>query len=287
MSSPLRLMAVLAHPDDEALGLGGTFAKYAREGTETYLVTATLGEAGRFRGIRPGEPGHPGPDALGRIREAELHASAAVLGLREVSLLGYRDQMLDRADPLEAIGRIAAHLRRVRPHVVITFPPDGSYGHPDHIAICQFATAAVVAAADPEFSAPGPSLPTHAVSKLYYIAMPQEAMAAYESAFRKMIARVDGVDREPTAWPSWALTCVISTRAHWETVWRAASCHESQITAYEALRNLSPEHHEALWGLQSFYRAFSTVNGGRTRESDLFEGLRELKPTSRVPRGAS
>ncbi len=274
-------MAVLAHPDDEALGVGGTLVKYAAEGVETYLVTATLGEAGRFRGIRLGEPGHPGPDGLGRIRHAELRASAEVLGLREVSLLGYRDKVLDSADPREATGRIAAHLRRVRPHVVLTFPPDGSYGHPDHIAICQFTTAAVVAAADPSADIPGPLLPPHAVSKLYYLALPREAMAAYEAAFRKMVSHVDGVDREPTSWPDWALTCVISTREHWETVWRAASCHESQITAYESLRHLSPEHHEALWGWQSFYRAFSLVNGGRTRESDLFEGLRENVPAAR------
>ena len=69
---------------------------------------------------------------------------------------------------------------------------------------------------------------------------------------------------------------MIDTRAVWPTVWRAVSCHESQIAAYERLRELSPEHHEALWGRQSFYRVFSTVNGGRARETDLFEGMREV-----------
>ncbi|HXI31319.1 MAG TPA: hypothetical protein VNG89_22940, partial [Vicinamibacterales bacterium] len=59
----------------------------------------------------------------------------------------------------------------------------------------------------------------------------------------------------------------------WTTVWRAISCHESQIAAYERLKDLSPDLHESLWGRQSFYRAFSTVNGGRTRETDLFEGI--------------
>jgi hypothetical protein len=61
----------------------------------------------------------------------------------------------------------------------------------------------------------------------------------------------------------------------WPTVWRAVSCHASQVAAYEGLRDLPPEHHESLWGRQSFYRAFSTVNGGRVRETDLFEGLIE------------
>ena len=66
----------------------------------------------------------------------------------------------------------------------------------------------------------------------------------------------------------------IDTRAYWETAWRAISCHQSQITAYERLKDLSPASHEALWGWQTFYRAFSLVNGGRHRETDLFEGLR-------------
>ncbi len=268
-------MAVLAHPDDESLGLGGTLAKYASEGVETHLVTATRGEAGRFRGIPPGE-GHPGSEALGRIREAELRAAAAALGVHEVSLLDYRDQELDRADPREAVSRIVRHLRRVRPQVVITFAPDGAYGHPDHVAICQFTTAAVVAAADPAFMAAQTSTEAapHAISKLYYMAWPATAMAAYEEAFRKMVSRVDGVEREASPWPDWALSCVIQTRPYWETVWRAVSCHESQVTAYEKLSHLSPESHEGLWGWQSFYRALSTVNGGRTRETDLFEGLR-------------
>ena len=75
-------------------------------------------------------------------------------------------------------------------------------------------------------------------------------------------------------WPDWAITTVIDTRDVWPTVWRAVSCHESQMAAYEQLKDLSPEHHEALWGRQSFYRVFSTVNGGRARETDLFEGIR-------------
>jgi LmbE family N-acetylglucosaminyl deacetylase len=277
MTQPLRLMAVLAHPDDESLGFGGTLAKYAAAGVETYLVTATRGESGRYRGQRSGGD-HPGPAVLATIREAELHAAASVLGIREVSWLDYRDQNLDRANPREAVGRIAAHLRRLRPHVVLTFGPDGAYGHPDHVAISQFTTAAIVAAADPAFAA-GHSetgLVPHAVSKLYYLAWPQSTWAAYQEAFRKLISTVDGVDRQAVPWPDWAITTAIDTRAVWPTVWRAVSCHESQVVAYERLKELLPEHHEALWGRQWFYRAFSLVNGGRDREIDLFEGLGEL-----------
>jgi len=273
-----RLMAVLAHPDDESLGIGGTLAKYASEGVEVFLLTATRGDGGRYRGYRGDDARHPGAEALAVIREDELRAAASVLGIHDVALLDYRDQQLDRADPRRAIGDIAAHLRRVRPDVVVTFAPDGAYGHPDHIAISQFTTAAIVAAADPGFrSGDADGTSPHAVAKLYYIAWPASTWAAYESAMRKLVSTVDGVERQATPWPEWALTTTIDTRRFWPTVWRAVSCHESQMAAYEQLQSVAPEHHEALWGSQSFYRAFSTVNGGRTRETDLFEGLRDRR----------
>src|SRR5205085_2318628 len=104
-----------AHPDDESLGIGGTLAKYAADGVETFLVSATRGDGGRYGNDRPGDPGHPGRAALGTIREAELRAAASVLGVRDVALLDYRDGELDRADPREAIAAIAEHLRRVQP----------------------------------------------------------------------------------------------------------------------------------------------------------------------------
>jgi len=275
VSDALRLLAVLAHPDDESLGFGGTLAKCAAEGIETHLVTATHGQSGRFRGHPPGSPEHPGAEALAAIREKELHAAAEALGIRSLAMLGYVDKQLDAAPPREVIGRIAANVRRVRPHVVVTFDPEGAYGHPDHVAISQFAAAALVAAADPGHDGEGADLAPHAAAKLYFVAWPEPAMAAYEAAFRRMTSHVDGVEREGRPWPDWAITTVIDTRPYWNTVWRAVSCHESQITAYERLATLSPEHHEALWGWQSFYRVYSTVNGGRTRETDLFEGLRD------------
>jgi LmbE family N-acetylglucosaminyl deacetylase len=269
------LMAVLAHPDDESLGLGGTLAKYVAEGVDVFLLTATRGEAGRFRGHRSDDHDHPGRLALAEIREAELRAAASVLGLREVFVLDYPDLHLDRAHPRDVVERIVRHLRRVRPDVVVTFGPDGAYGHPDHIAISQFTTAAIVAAADAAFACAGvdPPLQPHSVSKLYYLAWPASTWRAYEAAVHKLSVTVDGVQRQATPWPDWAITTVIDTSHVWATVWRAVSCHESQLAAYERLRDLSPEHHRALWGLQSFYRAFSTVNGGRVRETDLFEGI--------------
>jgi LmbE family N-acetylglucosaminyl deacetylase len=269
-------MAVLAHPDDESLGMGGTIAKYASEGAEVFLVTATRGDGGRYRGLRPGDPQHPGPAELARIREKELRAAASTLGVKEISFLEYRDQQLDRARPGEVIAAIVQHVRRLQPDAIVTFGPDGAYGHPDHIAISQFTAAAMIAAADSEYAHDGTEkLRPHAVSKLYYMAWAEPAWRAYQAAFRKLVSTVDGIERQAVPWPDWAITTVIDTRKFWPTVWQAISCHESQITAYEQLKELSPEDHEALWGQQSFYRAFSTVNGGRARETDLFEGIRE------------
>jgi LmbE family N-acetylglucosaminyl deacetylase len=274
----LKLMAVLAHPDDESLGTGGTLAKYAAEGVEISLVTATRGERGRFHGHPQDAPEHPGPRELGRIREQELRGAAAALGIRDLALLDYEDQHLDRAPQREVVAEIVGHLRRVRPHVVLTFPPDGAYGHPDHIAISQFTTAAVVAAADPSFHVNGDlaDATSHRVAKLYYMAWDQATWSAYESAFHTLVSRVDGVVRQVGPWPSWAITTVIDTRAVFPTVWRAVSCHATQVSAYAKLEKLSAADHDALWGAQSFYRAFSLVNGGRQRETDLFEGLRSM-----------
>ncbi len=254
-------MCVLAHPDDESLGTGGTLAQYAADGVETYLVTATRGERGRFGDTRES----PGPEVVGRTREAELLAAAKELGLGDVS---------DTVDPAAAIAKIAGHLRRVKPHVVITFGPDGAYGHIDHIAISQLTTSAIVCAADPSFASQPPIDAPHRVSKLYFIAWSAKKMAAYQAALRALVFNVDGETRQAVPWLEWAITTVIDTSRVWPAVWRAVSCHKTQMSIYSQLAGLSDEHHRSLWGTQEFYRAFSTVNGGRAKESDLFEGLR-------------
>ncbi|MDQ4079014.1 MAG: PIG-L family deacetylase [Chloroflexota bacterium] len=269
MNEPFRLMCVVAHPDDESLGTGGILAKYATEGHETYLVTATCGQRGW-----PGDPDdYPGSAELCRIREAELRAAGEVLGLREIVLLGYRDGELDQAEPAEVIAKIVTHLRRVQPQVVVTFGPDGAYGHPDHIAISQFTTAAVVAAANASYR-DVLELP-HQVSKLYYMAITRAELDAYEAAMGDLVMQVDGAERRSVAWEPWAVTTWIDTAAHWEQVWQAVACHRTQLPTYEALTELSEEQHQYLWGTQTFYRAFSLVNGGRQVERDLFAGLRE------------
>jgi LmbE family N-acetylglucosaminyl deacetylase len=233
----------------------------------TYVLTATRGERGRLGNRRDS------PDVVGQVREAELRAAAGELGVREVRLLEYPDGGLDAIDVADAIARIVGHLRRVKPHVVITFGPDGAYGHPDHIAISQMTGAAIVAAADPAFAADGADAP-HRVAKFYYIAWSARKWAAYQAALRTLVFTVDGEERQAVPWPDWAITTVLDTNHVWPIVWRAVSRHESQMSIYSTLGDLPEEHQRSLWGTQEFYRVFSSVNGGRARESDLFEGLR-------------
>ncbi|NTU80586.1 MAG: hypothetical protein HGA45_14615, partial [Chloroflexales bacterium] len=221
-----------------------------------------------------GDPdAYPGPEALGRIREAELRASAAMLGLRLVTFMDYLDGDLDRADPEEATGKIVAALRRIRPQVVVTFDPTGFYGHPDHIAIAQLTTAAVVAAADPHYVC-AVDAPAHRVAKLYYLAPDHDAMAAFDAVFGGLRIEVDGETRSCPGWPGWAITTRIDATAHWRTAWRAVACHRSQLPEYERLAALPDELHARLWGVQTLYRALSLVSGGRATEDDLFAGLR-------------
>lgn len=277
MSTPLKLMGILAHPDDESLGSGGILAKYAAEGVETYLVTATRGQRGWF-----GDPAdYPGPTALGQIREQELHAAAELLGLREVTVLDYMDGELDQVEPAGVTGQIVSHLRRVRPQVVHTFDPFGIYGHPDHIAIGQFTTTAVAVAANPTYRDPEGRAP-HQVSKLYYRVFTEEEGAAYQAAFGDLVMTIDGRERRTAPWPDWAITTRIDTLAYWAQVWQAVSCHQTQLPGYEALRRLPAEQQQQIWGRQSYYRALSLVNGGRAAEHDLFAGLREEQPAYRM-----
>ncbi len=269
MASELRLMLVFAHPDDETLGAGSTFARYAAEGVEVSLVTATRGE----RGWQGSPDENPGFEGLAAIRTEEMLNAGRVLGLKRVDFLDYIDGDLDQADPLCAIAKIVTHLRRVRPQVVVTFGPDGSYGHPDHIAISQFTTAACVRAADAQYADPD-GLPAHQVAKLYYMVDTDASIAGYEAIIGDIAFPVDGVVRRAVGWEEWAVTTWVDGTAHWRTALQATLCHRSQLINFPDLSAIPDAQQEELWGMRSFYRAYSLVNGGRQTEHDLFEGLR-------------
>lgn len=156
------LLLIFAHPDDETFLAGGIACRYSSEGTRVVLVTATRGESGK-----PGDPPRCTADELPGVREGELRRAAALLGIAEVHLLGYRDRELAIAPPDEIRGQLVELIRRHRPAVVVSFDPNGGNLHPDHIAISRFATDAVAAAADPRwFPASGPP---HLVARVAWV----------------------------------------------------------------------------------------------------------------------
>ena len=270
MDNALKLLAVFPHPDDETLGLGPTLAKYASEGVETYLICATRGERGWFDSEGP----DPGWEGVARIREAELRCAADHLGLRAVNFLDYVDGDVDQANSTEIISKIVAHIRRIKPHVVVTFPPDGSYGHPDHIALSQFTNAALVCAADDSYKDSDAQV-SHRVSKFYYMVDAMDMVNAANETFGGISMDVDGVIRHHVGWPDWQITTRVDTEDFLEQVYEAVHCHKSQLPGYGPFAEKSPSELGIFYRTGTFYRAFSLVNGGRKVETDLFEGVRE------------
>lgn len=173
MTKPRKILAVLAHPDDESFGMGGTLALYAQQGVEIHLMCATKGEAGEV------DPEFlEGFDSIASRRESELLCAAEHLGLAKVHFMGYRDSGMQGSQdnqhpealinaPLDQVtGEVVAYIREFQPDLVLTFDPVGGYHHPDHIHIQKAATLAFEAAGDPlEYPALGqPFQP----DKLYY-----------------------------------------------------------------------------------------------------------------------
>ena len=270
MTESLRLLAVFAHPDDESMGMGGTLAKYAAEGVETCLVCVTRGE----RGWSGPQEEYPGLQALGAIRTRELEAAADILGLKSLYFLDYIDGDVDRADPAEAIGKIVAHIRRIMPQVVVTFPPDGNYGHPDHMAVGQLTNAAIVCAADAAYT-DAENFAPHRVSKLYYMVDSEEFIKVVAPFVGDITFPVDDQLRGEIPWQEWMITTRIDMADYCRLAWRAIHCHRTQLPTLGLLADLHEDSGVALLSMQgTFYRSFSLVNGGRGIEKDLFEGLR-------------
>ena len=132
-----RLLVVMAHPDDETFRCGGTPALLARRGVTIQVLTATRGEAATSDLSSPDER-----DRLALAREQELQCACAALGIRPPLLLNYPDGKLNTVAEEEAAGRVLAVMEEFGPHVVITWPPDGMSGHPDHVAVNRWANLA-------------------------------------------------------------------------------------------------------------------------------------------------
>ena len=165
-----RLLFIYAHPDDESFGAAGIARMYADRGAGIALVTATRGDAGRA-----GEPPLCSRAELPACRESELREAARILGIGQVTVLDYFDKHLAEA-PIEKIRReLVAAIRRHRPHVVVTFDPDGANRHPDHVAISRFTSDAVAASGDARWYPDAGDL--HRVARLLWTSpvMPWEA----------------------------------------------------------------------------------------------------------------
>jgi len=201
-----RLLFVHAHPDDETLGTGATIAHYAALGAQVQVVTCTLGEEGEVIGDRWARLSVDHADQLGGYRIAELTAALDALGVAGPVYLGgagrWRDSGMSGtaarrrprfidADDEDTVGALVAIIRDQRPHVVVTYDPNGGYGHPDHVHAHRVTTAAVAAAAGGAGDHPGEAWP---VPKFYW-------SVAATSAFT---AGLNALSREDLR-PGWTL----------------------------------------------------------------------------------
>lgn len=270
MTDQLTIMAVHAHPDDEVIGTGGIFARYAAEGIRTVLVTCTNGEQGDAPGgIKPGEPGHD-PNAVRAQRLSELRESAALLGIEHVELLGYRDSGMDgwegnqdpeafRNIPVElSAARLADLMRHYRPQVVVTYDENGNYGHPDHIQANRIALAAATATGIPD--------------KLYYTALPREPA---REMFTELQARglVDFEPPEDFGTPMDLITTVVDVAPHVQRKIKALEAHASQGDSVPFLR-MPADLQQLIFATESFVRHTNRIAAAPAREKDLFAGLR-------------
>lgn len=231
-----RILSVLAHPDDEAFGMGGTLALYAMHGAEVYLACATLGEAGDIPTNFLAD--HSSSAAL---RESELDCSADVLALKQVFKLGFRDSGMagspdnQHPDALvarpieEAVERIADVMRQVRPHVVLTFDPVGGYYHPDHIRVHQ-ATVLAFERVRQELKSSDPQ----ALVRLFYHTMPKSSakIAVFWMRLQgkdpRKIGRNKDIDLVQIASQSFPVHVKINYLPVLKQREQAAACHASQ-----------------------------------------------------------
>ncbi len=177
MTEKKTILAVLAHPDDESFGMGGTLALYASRGVDVHLVCATRGEVGE---VAPELL--KGFDSIAQLRESELRCAAGALGLAGVHFLNYRDSGMPgspdnshpqalAAQPLDEVAaKVVRYIRELKPQVVLTFDPIGGYRHPDHIAIQRATVRAFEQAGNPDFAADSP--PVFSPERLYFHKMP-------------------------------------------------------------------------------------------------------------------
>ena len=282
MGDQRTLLAVLAHPDDESFGMGGTLALYAQRGVDVYLVCATRGEVGEM------DPKFmQGFASVAERREHELRCAAKKLGLKGVFFLDYRDSGMPGspdnshpqslvAQPLEKVtGDVVRYIRQLRPQVVLTFDPIGGYRHPDHIAIHNATVQAFPLASDPTYQ-PGELAP-FAPNKLYYHVIPHtflrlmvKLMPIFGQNPRQVGTNKD-IDLVSIAEVSFPTHARIDYRQVLKARDEASACHASQGGGrliggpLNGLRRF-------LAAYETFMRAYPVPAQQARIELDLFEG---------------
>jgi len=281
------LLAVLAHPDDETFGMGGTLALYAHRGAQVQLVCATRGEAGTV------SPEHlEGYQNIAQLREAELRCAASHLGIAEVHFLGYRDsgmagspenqhpESLASANLKQVVERVTKHIRRTKPQVVITFDPAGGYGHPDHIVTHQATVEAFQAAGDSaRFPKAGPAF---APQKLYFITFSRRFASLSLMLLRlsghdpSRMGRNQDMDLSEIASHQFPIHAKVNYRPAAKRKRLATACHASQLDFGPTGRGLAGMiwRLERLGTIDTFMRAHPPASNGPV-ERDLFQGVRE------------
>jgi LmbE family N-acetylglucosaminyl deacetylase len=272
-NSQLTLMAVHAHPDDEASSTGGVLARYAAEGVRTVLVTCTDGRCGDAPGgVKPGEPGHD-PEAVAASRLAELRSSCTILGVTDLEVLGYQDSGMAgwstndvpgsfwTTPVADAGARLAELMDHYRPDVVVTYDPNGFYGHPDHIQAHRITMAALEK--------------TGSTAKVYWTTIPHSTMAKFGEMARE--AGMDVPDEMPPDMPPMGLpddevSTWVDVTAFADKKFAALGAHASQEETMPFLR-MGVDRFAEVMGVETFVRVDDGVDTA-VRETDLFAGLR-------------
>ncbi|MBM4415813.1 MAG: N-acetyl-1-D-myo-inositol-2-amino-2-deoxy-alpha-D-glucopyranoside deacetylase [Chloroflexi bacterium] len=277
-----RLLAVYGHPDDEGQA-AGTLAAALAAGVRVTLLCATRGEVGEIS-----DAALATPKTLGYVRELELRAAMAQIGLGDVRFLPYRDsgmegtppnddpRCLHRAPAEAVVGELVGLLRELRPHVVLTWDAEGGYGHPDHLAVHRHVTAAFDAAGDaaryPDRGAPW------APARLYWGARPMKRWAGvFAELERRGLIGADELnpafrERAEAALraPDPPVSLQLDVRAHLDAKRRAARMHRTQFGEGSLFARIPPELEAEFFGDELFYRARPAWPDGAAPERVLW-----------------
>ncbi|MCA9951217.1 MAG: PIG-L family deacetylase [Anaerolineales bacterium] len=279
-----RLLAVLAHPDDESFGLGGTLAKYAAAGVDVHIAIATDGVAGSVA-----EGYEYTKEDLINVRTKEVEAAVAVLG-GTLHMLGYRDsgyindpannhpEAFINSDEHEAVGRVVALIRSIQPQVVLTHDETGGYYHPDHIHCWKITTAAYYAAGDmQQYPQIGPA--PYQPQRLYNSAFPNTSVKIFTLFMRltgkdpTKIGRNKDIDLTRLGIPRKKLNARIDYREFWD-VKRAASAEHPSQGGRGGPRFGMPEWLQRRFMAKEFYICTDPPMQDGKYVKDLFDGVK-------------